>query len=128
MIHWYILFKQAFNDKVVITRCLVQYWQIFSSFLIFWCYFKSYKIWETRKIFPIMHSAPCDNNYVQTMWLLKGFNKIFLAKNRFWKLLDQLLMDYTSSIAPSTSNIMAKALNVSNCSMRACINLIQVKT
>ena len=29
-----ILFKQAFNDKVVIARCLMQYWQIFSSFLI----------------------------------------------------------------------------------------------
>ena len=63
---WYILFRQAFNDKVVITRCLVQYLQIFSSFLIFCCYFTrlkareiSCKIWETRKIFPILHSAPC---------------------------------------------------------------------
>ena len=65
------LFRPAFNDKVVIARCPVQYWQIFSSFLIFCCYFTllkareiSCKIWETRRIFPILHSAPCDNNYI----------------------------------------------------------------
>ena len=66
-----MIFKQAFNDKVVIARWLVQYWQIFSSFLIFCCYFTcletseiSCKISETRKIFPILHSAPYDNNYI----------------------------------------------------------------
>ena len=44
---------------------------MFSSFLIFSCYFTrlkvreiSCKIWETRKIFPILHSAPYDNNYL----------------------------------------------------------------
>ena len=49
----------------------MQYWQIFSSFLIFCCYFTrlkareiSCKMGETRKIFPILHSAPCDNNYL----------------------------------------------------------------
>ena len=59
------------NDKVVIARCLVQYWQIFSSFLIFCYYFTrlkareiSYNIWETQKRFPILHSAPCDNSYI----------------------------------------------------------------
>ena len=65
---WFIWFKQAFNDKVVIARCLVQYWQMFSSFPIF-CYcftcLKAHKIsckiWETWKIFPLLHSAPCDN-------------------------------------------------------------------
>ena len=37
-------------------------------------------------------------------------------------------MDYISSIAPSTSNIIAKALNVSNCSTSAFINLVQAET
>ena len=46
----------------------MQHWQIFSLFLIFCYYFKiscktSCKIWETWKIFPILHSAPSDNNY-----------------------------------------------------------------
>ena len=59
------------GDKVVIVRCLVQCWQIFFSFLIFCCYFThlksreiSCKRRETREIFPILHSAPCDNNYL----------------------------------------------------------------
>ena len=30
----YIWCQQAFNDTVVIACCLVQYWQIFPSFLI----------------------------------------------------------------------------------------------
>ena len=30
----------------------------------------SFKIWETRKIFPILHSAPYDNNYVSMFQLL----------------------------------------------------------
>ena len=58
MIIW---FQQAFNDKVVIARCLVQYWQIFSWFLIFCYYFTrlrareiSRKIWEIQKI-PSKH-------------------------------------------------------------------------
>ena len=34
-------------------------------------------------------------------------------------LLGKLLMDYTSSIASSTSNIIVKALNVLNCSRQA---------
>ena len=46
----------------------MQHSQIFSLFLIFCYYFKiscktSCKIWETWKIFPILHSAPSDNNY-----------------------------------------------------------------
>ena len=56
-----IWFQQVFNDKVVTARCLVQYWQIFLSFLIFCYYFTRLK---ARKIFPILHSAPCDNNYL----------------------------------------------------------------
>ena len=55
----------------------MQYFQIFSSFLIFCCYFTrlkareiSFKIWETREIFPILHSAPYDNNYVSVFQLL----------------------------------------------------------
>ena len=64
--------KQWFcNDKVVIARLIVQYWLIFSSFLIFFYYFTclkareiSCKIWETRKILAILHSAPCDNSFI----------------------------------------------------------------
>ena len=28
----YIWFQEVLNDEIVIARCLVQYWQIFSSF------------------------------------------------------------------------------------------------
>ena len=42
----YIPFQRAFNDKVVIARSLVQYWQIFSSFLIFCYYFTRLKARE----------------------------------------------------------------------------------
>ena len=49
----------------------MHYWQIFSLFLIVCCYFTrlkareiSCKIWKTWKIFPILHSAPYDNNYL----------------------------------------------------------------
>ena len=52
----YIYFHQAFNDKIVIAHCLVQYRQTFSSFLIFCYYFThlkarkiSFKIWKTQK-------------------------------------------------------------------------------
>ena len=51
----YIQFLQAFKVRVVIVRGLVQYWQIFSSFLI---------PKKLKKIFPMLQSAPCDNNYV----------------------------------------------------------------
>ena len=47
---------------------LMQYWQIFYSFLIFCYYFTclkapdlSFKIWETCKTFVILDMAPCDN-------------------------------------------------------------------
>ena len=67
----HIWFEQLFNNKLVIARCLVQYWQIFFPILIFFDYLThlkareiSCKIWETRKIFPILHSAQCDNNYI----------------------------------------------------------------
>ena len=43
-------------------------------------------------------------------------------------MLGKLLMDYTSSIAPSTSNIIVRILNVSLSSTRACINLMQSET
>ena len=53
------------------ARCLMQYWEIFSGLLIFFCYSTrlkareiSCKIWKTWKIFPILHSAPYDNNYL----------------------------------------------------------------
>ena len=81
-ISWFVWFQQAFNDKVVIARCIVRYWQIFSSFLIFCYYFTrlkarevSCKIWETRKIFPMLQSAPCHNNYLYDN-LDKAFKKM----------------------------------------------------
>ena len=43
-------------------------------------------------------------------------------------LVAKLLMDYTSSIAPSTSNIIVTALNVSNCSTSAGSNSVQPET
>ena len=43
-------------------------------------------------------------------------------------LLGKLLMDYTSSISPSTSNIFVRALNVSNCSTSAGSNSIKAET
>ena len=43
-------------------------------------------------------------------------------------LLDKILMNYTSSIAPSTSKIIVRALNVLNCSTSAGSNSIQEET
>ena len=40
----------------------------------------------------------------------------------------KLLMDYTSSIAPSTSNVIVRALNVSNYSGSAGSNSIHAET
>ena len=60
----------------------MQYWQIFSSFLIFCCYFTrlkageiSCKIWETRKIFPILHSAAYNNNYILRVRIWTRINR-----------------------------------------------------
>ena len=57
---------------------------------------------------------------------LKAFDKIFLLKNR--RLLGKLLIDYTSSIALSTSDIIASSLNVSNCSTSVSSTSIQAET
>ena len=61
----------------------MQYWQIFSSFLIFWCYFTrlkareiSCKKWETRNIFLILHSAPRVNNYLSYVKEYKCLKKV----------------------------------------------------
>ena len=43
-------------------------------------------------------------------------------------LLDKLLIDYILSIAPSTSNIIVRVLNVSNCRTSAGSNSIQAET
>ena len=68
----------------------MQYWQIFSLFLIFCCYFArlkareiSCKKWETWKIFPILHSAPCDNNYllhIRTINYVNSWLVLFLQR------------------------------------------------
>ena len=48
-----------------------------------------------------------------------------LIRSSFWKIgykssfIGKLLMDYTSYIAPFTSNIIVRALNNSNCSTSA---------
>ena len=64
------------------------------------------------------------------MWLLKAFDKIFHLENRLFEnsLLAKILTDYNSSITPSTSNIIVRALNVSNCSTCVGNNSIQVET
>ena len=75
---------------------------------------------------------------------LKTFTKkSFITNHMTWKpsirssfskiesknsLLGKLLMDYTSSLAPSTSNIIVRALNISNCSTSAGSNSIQAET
>ena len=47
------------------------------------------------------------------MWLLKTFDKSSFSKiDSENSLLGKLLMDYTYSIAHSTSNIIARALNI----------------
>ena len=56
-----IWFQQAINNNVVITNCLMQYFCYFTRLRA--CEIRC-KIWETWKIFPILHSAPCDNNYL----------------------------------------------------------------
>ena len=75
--YWYMWFRQIFNYKVVIARCLVQYWQIFSSFLIFCSYLTRLKalkvcckIWKYRKIllFPILrHRVITTTNQVKAV-------------------------------------------------------------
>ena len=67
-----------------------------------------------------VHNKPYD---------LKAVDKIFFSKIESKNsLLGKLLMDYTSSIARYTSNIIAKALNVSICSTSAGDNSIQEET
>ena len=53
-----------------------------------------------------------------------SFSKIG-SKN---SLLGKLIMDYTSPIAPSTSNIIVSALNVLNCSTSAGSTSIHAET
>ena len=65
-----------------------------------------------------------DKPYDFKAFIRSSFLKIG-SKN---SLLSKLLMDYTSSIAPSTSNIIVRVLNVSNCSTSAGSNSIQAET
>ena len=89
---WYVLIKLIVVWKEGKRWIIVQYWQIFSSFLIFCCYFTrlkvreiSCKIWETRKIFPILPSAPYDNNYKKHTYVRNctTFIKKFTKKASF---------------------------------------------
>ena len=56
-------FQQVFNDKLVIASCLLQYWQIFASFLMLCHHFNRLKAREIsskkyeklRKYFPYCH-------------------------------------------------------------------------
>ena len=62
------------------------------------------------------------------MALKPSIRSSFLKIGSKNSLLGKLLMDYTSSIAPFTSNIIVRALNVSNCSTSASIISIQSET
>ena len=62
----------------------------------------------------------------QTMWL--STKSSFSKTDSENSLLGKLFMDSTSSIAPSTSNIIVKALNLSNCNTRADSNSVQAET
>ena len=70
--------------SISIVRCLEQYWQIFSSFLIFWYRDLWNKLPNIRNSenFLMLHSAPCDNNYLFNnikvkIFLLPGFMHAF---------------------------------------------------
>ena len=66
-------------------------------------------------------NKPCDYLKPST----KSSSSKIVSEN---SLLGKLLMNYTCSIAPFTSNIIAFALNVSNCSTRAGSNPILART
>ena len=66
-------------------------------------------------------NKPCD---CKTSSIKSSFSKIHPENS----LLGKLLMHYTSSIAPSTSNIIVRAFNISNCSTRGGCKLIQART
>ena len=75
-------FNKHFNNKVVAAHCFVQYWQIFSSFLIFCYYFTHLKAHEIsskydklRKYFPY-----CTQHHATTT---AGFELV--KQNRFTK-------------------------------------------
>ena len=66
----------------------------------------------------------CNKPYDLKHSIISSFSKTG-SKN---SLLGKLLIDYIPSIAPSTSNIIARALNASNCSTSAGRKSIQAET
>ena len=80
--------QEAFNDKVVIAHCLLQYWQMLSLFVICCYYFThqnayetSWKRCESHKIFPILHLVPSENNYITLKMSIPPFNYRNSKKN-----------------------------------------------
>ena len=101
------------------ARCLVQYRQIFSSFLISCFYFIrlkarviSCKIRETRKIFPILYLATCDNNYILlpiTMSLIQILTiKRIISQFVALSYIMQRKRKIETSVLPITSCMQAK--------------------
>ena len=77
----------------------------------------------------------CESIYLKThkkvvdnLTLKPSIRSFFSKMGSKKSLLRKLLMDYTSSIAPFTSNIIVRALNVSNSSTSASSNSIQAET
>lgn len=63
------------NDELVMRISIVLYWQTFYSCIIFYFYLTclktpeiSGKIRQTRRIFVILHSPPCDNWYISNIF------------------------------------------------------------
>ena len=63
------------NDELVMRVSIVLYWQTFYSCIIFYFYLTclktreiSRKIRQTRRIFAILHSPPCDNWYISNIF------------------------------------------------------------
>ena len=86
-----IWFQQGLSDKVVITRCRVQYekcfprfshfaiyFLFFHIFFIFQVSFRSCKKWEIRKIFPMLYLTPCGYNYMWHKFIYCSLSKYFL--------------------------------------------------
>ena len=63
-----IWFWQAFNNKVVIARCLVQYWQIYSSFLKFCLKARENKLQNIRNTENISQTVLGTRAITTTHW------------------------------------------------------------
>ena len=91
--------------------------------------FISLKLFCERLKEPSLISKLTKKSFITKHMTLKpSIRSSFLKIGSKNSLLGKLLIDYTSSIAPSTSNIIVRALNVSNCSTSAGSNSIEAET